>query len=392
MNAFTIVHYVALVLLAATAIMLYIRKIKDNRVLTKQKKLLETALSKSAEKEAYLKAIFNGAKGGFFIYSIKQKKLTYVNSVFEEMYSSVDCNIFNKPITELFHAEYRELVKSGLEKILNDPLQNFRAEVQLDPCGGEEKWVDLSLSPIIRINVSVNYLIGLAIDITDRKGVEQELIESRQIYHALVDNLNDVVAIVDADGKNLFMNKRGCKYHQVSPEKIVGTSTYDFYEEHIANKIVKVVKKAINQKPIGEEIIELQLHNQRYFVGLTAVPIHENDGSVKYAQTIGRNLTQEMTKISELNELNEVLKKIMGSLQSAIYCLRYNHSDKKLHYQYLSPGIEKLYGKPVSYFKNNPFGFFEMIHPDDMNKMAPDADKIITTEGKHVFQLSGFTG
>jgi PAS domain S-box-containing protein len=66
------------------------------------------------------------------------------------------------------------------------------------------------------------YIVGVCSDISERKHMQQALLESEQKYRSLITNIPDVTWVMDAEGKVVF----------VSPnvEKLLGISAEDFYE------------------------------------------------------------------------------------------------------------------------------------------------------------------
>jgi PAS domain S-box-containing protein len=347
--------------------------------------MYENTLIEKSEKEAWLQAIFDSSNVGIFIFSIKTMKMIYCNLMFEKLLISKFKTLKTDDVTSFWEPEDWQQIRQGIHNIETLGETTVRLEVKIINSDHLVSWIDLSISPVVMKNPINHFMIGVSTDITSRKIAEQKQAESEKIYNLLVENSEDVIGLVDCEGNNLFFNKKGLEYHEITAEDLKDRPTSSFYDEETTTKIVNTIKKAVASKQTTNEIIELSLHGQDYNVFFSAIPIIEADQSVTRVQTIGRNITKEMNIMKQLGEVNEMLHSIISMVPATLYSAVLNLDNMEIAYDYLSDKIENITGYPVSFFKASPLAFTALIHPDDLEDKFGNITTIVTTVSRHEF-------
>lgn len=109
-----------------------------------------------------------------------------------------------------------------MEGLVSEPAYEIRVMSK----NGDLRWLDAKVS-VMEFNGKPATLIAV-IDITDRKIMIENLRESIERFHALVDITPDFIAIHDAEGRYLFLNH----YAEGFGEKdVIGKSVYEFLSE-----------------------------------------------------------------------------------------------------------------------------------------------------------------
>ncbi|UNK16275.1 ATP-binding protein [Paenibacillus sp. N3/727] len=86
----------------------------------------------------------------------------------------------------------------------------------------------VTLKPIY-YNNNVVSVIGSAIDITERKQSERQLVESEELYRSLVESSQDFIVHFDVDGRVTSVNKKVLETFRTQPEKVIG----EFITDHL---------------------------------------------------------------------------------------------------------------------------------------------------------------
>jgi len=116
---------------------------------------------------------------------------------------------------EAFMAADREVVRSGrAEAISEEPFTRG---------GGELRWFQTIKTPI-ELAGRGRCLLGVAMDITERKRAEEALRESERKFRSYVESCPEGVFVTDADGRYLDVNPAACRMTGYDRAELLGMS------------------------------------------------------------------------------------------------------------------------------------------------------------------------
>lgn len=119
-------------------------------------------------------------------------------------------DILENGFCEQFWTDFREVVDTG------EPTR--RSEVEFTDPTGETHILDAQLLPYDSADTDKRTALGIAVDITERK----KRTEMLRRYETLVEEMEDGVFMVDADGEYVFVNETAAQPY--SPDKWIGRS------------------------------------------------------------------------------------------------------------------------------------------------------------------------
>ena len=79
------------------------------------------------------------------------------------------------------------------------------------------------------------YLIRTNRNITDLRQMEQALQVERNLLRTLIDALPDYITIKDKQSRFILANQSTIDHMKMDPEKIIGSTDYDYYPKHLAD-------------------------------------------------------------------------------------------------------------------------------------------------------------
>lgn len=173
----------------------------------------------------------------------------------------------------------------------------------------------------------IDCLVGMGIDISERKNAESKLDESEQKYRELVESANSIILRWNAQGYVTFLNLFGQQFFGYSSEEIVG--------QHIIGTIVPVTDSAgrdlqnlMQQICLDTKIFEQNVNEnmrrggERVWISWTNKVVLDAQGQVVEILSIGNDITERLSAEKEIRELNASLEKRVTErteeLQSAL--------------------------------------------------------------------------
>jgi PAS domain S-box-containing protein len=173
----------------------------------------------------------------------------------------------------------------------------------------------------------IDCLVGMGIDISERKNAESRLDESEQKYRELVESANSIILRWNAQGYVTFLNLFGEQFFGYSSEEIIG--------QHIIGTIVPVTDSAgrdlqnlmqeicLDTKTFEQNVNEnMRRGGERVWISWTNKVVLDAQGQVVEILSIGNDITERLSAEKEIRELNASLEKRViertGELQSAL--------------------------------------------------------------------------
>lgn len=207
--------------------------------------------------------------------------------------------------------------------------------------------------------------MAVARNITDRKRLQNELLEREREFRSLAENLPDNIARWDVAGRYLYVNPVHERTLGAAASNVIGQQLPDTHA-HVklaiaqvvaTGKMVDLVRQSI---PVGDEI-------QHHEVSL--VPEFDVEGRVVSVLGLGRNMTEfyrvqqaVVERERELRALAESSPGMMGAV--------YSRPDGSICMPYVSSKIEELFGLRPQDVVNDATPLMAMTHPDDARRVA----------------------
>jgi PAS domain S-box-containing protein len=192
--------------------------------------------------------------------------VTFVNNSFSTTYGYEPDEIIGKNISMIRSKKNsEELLNIIYPYTLNGGWTGELINVKKD---GTEFPVLLSTSIITDDTENPLALIGIAIDITERKKAEEALRQSEERFKSLVDNMLEPAIILNWNGTILFANNSAAKLAGIdSPVDILGQKVFDFLHPDFNRSVKRAfIKARNNQELFFTEFKILTVDNQEKWV------------------------------------------------------------------------------------------------------------------------------
>ena len=228
--------------------------------------------------------------------------------------------------TSCFELYSREMAQAYFEDDL-EVIQSRRPKLNIDePWKTEQgtRWLNTSKIPYLNEKGEITGVIGLSLDITERKKAEEALRESEEKYRNLIESLQEGVWVIDEDAKTVFVNYPMAEMLGYTEEEMLGIDLFEFMDE----KAVDTAKENLERREAGiteqHDFEFIQKDGSRVNVILVTRPLTDNDGNYKGAIAGVINVTERMQAEEALRESEEKYRSLVESTEDSIYLVDRN--------------------------------------------------------------------
>lgn len=195
---------------------LELQQVRDSQR-TQESDRLEAALTES---EARFQLIANSVHQFFFLHTTEGEYL-YVSPAYEKIWGRSCESLYQNPDSWLegVHPDDRSRVLQSLVEQRNG--LSVKRDYRIVRPDGSIRWVVTYLDPIYNEAGELVRWAGLADDITDRKIVEETLLENQQFVEQIADSSTAILYIYDLlEQRNIYVNRQMQTILGYSPEAV----------------------------------------------------------------------------------------------------------------------------------------------------------------------------
>jgi PAS domain S-box-containing protein len=239
-------------------------------------------------------------------------------------------------------------------------------------------------SPLFNHEGSVNGMIGISYDITERKLAEQQKEFDRLDKEALINSTTDLIWSVNSEYKLVAANKAFLESLK-SSSNLTLQSGDDILAPSVFPDDVVAFWRAHYSRALGGESFTIELHSagnaliKEHWDEISFNPIVKNKQVIAVACR-GRDISQNKLVQAKLLSINNQLE-----TAQQIAKLGYWELDLKKDVLFWSKEVYAIFGIEQAEFAANFQAFFERIHPDDVASF--EEHRIRTLNGKGLLNI-----
>jgi len=242
-----------------------------------------------------------------------------VNPAVEKTFGYAPEEVVGEPITMLMGPETGKRHRDAFERYLDTGERTMSWEyVEF-----EAQHADGSAIPVSLTIGEVDYegerlFVGIVRDISARRASEAELREKERRYHAVFNDPNILVALLDTEGRVLEVNETALAYTDASLDAITGERLWDtpwFDESEVMREnLAERVRQAAAGEYVDLEADLVRPNGESYAIEGTFRPVTDEDGEVVSVLVSGRDVTERRARERELEWANGVVSTLLDTL------------------------------------------------------------------------------
>ena len=263
---------------------------------------------------------------------------------------------------KVIHPEDRERVSKAWQTALANGVP-AQAEARMRVVDGSYRWFSMFARPVIGEDGKIRRWYGINADLEEHKQVEQQLANAIERFRLITDNIDECFWIVNPQDHSqdtfspAFERIMGCTPAYVAslPNRFVDLVHPD--DSHLMRKMKEENAKGLSS---NAEYRVVWANGETHWVREHSNPVFGQDGKLLYVVGTLRDTTVETTALRSLKESEQRFKGLAENMDEGFWL-----SADEEHVVYLSPAIERIFGKPASEFKSLK-DFTAMILPEDL--------------------------
>src|SRR5260370_7928248 len=270
----------------------------------------------SRESEAQFRAMAETAISSIVIY--KGDKFVYVNPATEAITGYTRQELLQMNFWDTVHPDMREMVRQrSRERRGGKSPGRTRREMKVLCKNGDIRWLDFMAGAIGYAGSSAVLCTGF--DITERKQAEQNLQVQKAYLEQLFESAPEGIAVIDAEGKILRINREFSRMFGYSAEEANGKTIYNLVvPTEKKEEALELIKRATETGPSFIESQRRRKDGSLLDVSLLIAPIILSPGQTAlYA--IYRDISERRKAEARLRESETQFRVMAETAASAIF-------------------------------------------------------------------------
>ena len=279
------------------------------------------ALKKS---EARFRSYFNLPMHGIAIIS-PEKGWIEVNDRICSMIGYSRDEITRMTWSEMTHPDDLAENLKQFNRVLSGQIDHYNMDKRFIRKDGNVVWTNLSVGSVRKPDGSVDHMIAIVEDITERKRVEDELFKSEEKYRNILENMEEGYFEVDFAGNFTFFNDSLRRYFDYSQEELKGMNYRQYTDEENAKRLFQTCNKVYNSG-VPTEGFDWQIIRKdgtKRYVEVSVSLRKDSSGKPVGFRGIARDITERKQVEDALWQEQQFSKLVLDNLPGTFYLYAY---------------------------------------------------------------------
>ncbi|WP_293346996.1 MULTISPECIES: PAS domain S-box protein [unclassified Microcoleus] len=272
--------------------------------------------------------------------------------------------LVDKHCLELTHPEDFEANFEKFSQMLAGKTDGYISDKRWFRKDGEIVYTRVSLRCIRGLDGSIDRIIEVVLDVSDRYRYEAQLKASEEFLNHTLNATPDPIFVKDDQHRWMILNDAFCQLIGKSRQELIGKSEYDFLPKSEADVFCRKDEELL-AKDISLETEDkfTDTAGKEWIISTKKSVFKRADNSKVIVGTI-RDFTEYRRQQIALEQSEARFQKLVANLPGVIYQFRSSATGER-SFPYVSSGSRELYELEAEVIEQNAELFFSGIHADD---------------------------
>jgi PAS domain S-box-containing protein len=301
--------------------------------------------------------------------SLEQCTWIEVNDALCKLLDYDRSELMQKNWLELTHPDDLSSNIEQLSQILSGAIDSYLLDKRWLRKDGEIVYTRVSLRCIRRPDGSIDRMIEVVLDVSDRYRYESQLKASEEFLNHTINATPDPIFVKDEQHRWMILNDAFCQFIGKSRQELIGKSDYDFFLQSEADVFWAKDEEVLTTGMAAEtEENFTDSQGKQYIISTKKTVFQNADGSQILVGTI-RDVTEYRRQQIALEQSEARFQKLVANLPGLIYQFRLSATGKR-SFSYISSGSRELYELEPEAIEQNAELIFGGVHADDISALA----------------------
>lgn len=213
------------------------------------------------------------------------------------------------PFASLVHPEDLERVVREVQEYSTNGADRFQQEYRIVTKDGGARWVDDRTVVERNKDGRITFYQGIVLDITERKRVEDALVERSQFIASLLRAIPVAVFFKDKEGRYVGCNDAFAEFMGVTAEEIRGKTVHELWPSELADKYHHMDLELMQNQEHQEYEFQVKAKNGQTHPVIFAKDVYcDKNGEVAGLVGAFLDITERKLAENEIRRLNEELE------------------------------------------------------------------------------------
>lgn len=216
-----------------------------------------------------------------------------------EIIGKTDFDIYPKDVAERLVADDRKVILEG-QAVMDreEPIVDSR---------GKEHWLRTTKIPLRDNENNVIGLVGVGIDVTEKRAVDEALRRSEAELRALFESMNDVIMVMNAEGRYLKIAPTDPSLLHRPAEELVGKTLFDALPERQAEQFLSVILETLRDRKTHTVEYSIEIGGEEKWRAANVSPMTE-DSVIWVARDVTERKAMEKEIVDSEKKYRELVE------------------------------------------------------------------------------------
>jgi PAS domain S-box-containing protein len=289
-NDQAIAEEVRVVKIADDEVLIMVRDISERKRAENERKQLQTALQES---EARFRGVVEQATVGIALVTLSGQ-FSLFNRRYCELLGYSESELYQLTNLDVTHPDDRAATIAAMGRLLAGETSSFSIDKRYTRKNGQIQWGNLTCSPIYNQQGELQYLLGVLVDISERKQVEENLRIAEENYRSIVENALEGIFQSTPEGRFISVNPAMARIHGYASSEEMLNSIADIGRQTFVNPAEREeLKRLLNEQGQVKDF-EYQIHQKDggiAWIEENTRVVRDAEGNALYYEGIIQNIT-----------------------------------------------------------------------------------------------------